>query len=288
MAFHESDEWLGDKIAELQTLEGFEAFGSWQGFRGSVAFALGKFIAMPVGIVGGGLLEFWRTELVLWLHDSTIIEEQLEAYISSIQSGRGVVVVSHGFGNTFTAKMFDKLGEEGEGNNIGWMQNYFHEIAVAPSESTVANNIYSVAFDNDLIWYEYPIQNYMAHYRILTNPNRRDVFVKVDDEYGEIYSDNGEYGEIALDLKSAQYHKFAYYLGYPVYEEALIDESNTTTEVKLRQTNLAKDSIQSSIHYEIIKHQERESQWQYDTNSSNSKVFLKHRVTIQHPRKIGR
>ncbi|MBN2825404.1 MAG: hypothetical protein JXQ76_08780 [Campylobacterales bacterium] len=64
------------------------------------------------------------------IHDKTL-NKQIKAYKESIKAGRGVVVVAHSQGNLFTAEAYKALGGVGEGDNTGWMQNYFEAVGIA-------------------------------------------------------------------------------------------------------------------------------------------------------------
>ncbi len=193
------------------------------------------------------------------IHDSTL-NEQMEKYQESIKLGHGVVVVAHSQGNLFTLEAFNKLDE--------WMKPYFHMISVATPAERVANGGKGVTFYNDIIALIPGAMN-----NNIANPNKYDYIDVARNALGGIIK-----RELLTDqVTSIQYHDFKYYMGYPIYEKALVEGSTTITRTELRQTNIAKNIILQWMYDEIVAHDTRESQWIYDTNSSNNRVFLKHK-----------
>jgi len=189
------------------------------------------------------------------LHDTTL-NEQIQKYKDSILSGHGVVVVAHSQGNLFAIEAYRKLDT--------WMKQYFHMIAVATPADRIVNGGNGVTFDNDII-----LSVPLAMDNSIYNPNRYDYLEHTYNAVNEIIDT-----QLHIDAKtSVQYHSFSYYLGYPIHEFALAEGSDTQTLFEKRQTNVAKNLIEQWIIDEIEAHETRESQWMYDTNSSDSKVF---------------
>jgi len=191
------------------------------------------------------------------IRDGTL-SKQLEKYRWSIEQGHGVVTVAHSQGNLFTAEAFLKLKP--------WMEPYFHTIAVATPASKIPNNGKGVTFYNDIInLVPYSMNNN------INNPNKYDYYP---------VNAVGETLPLLTDQKSAQYHEFDYYLGYPVYEEALIVGSSDKTTIEQRQTNEAKDIILQWMYDEIIDHHTRDSQWKL--NEESNEGTKDYRVTLVH------
>ncbi len=169
-----------------------------------------------------------------------------------------MVTVAHFQGNLFTAEAFLKLKP--------WMEPYFHTIAVATPASKIPNNGKGVTFYNDIInLVPYSMNNN------INNPNKYDYYP---------VNAVGETLPLLTDQKSAQYHEFDYYLGYPVYEEALIVGSSDKTTIEQRQTNEAKDIILQWMYDEIIAHHTRDSQWKL--NEKSNEGTKDYRVTLVH------
>lgn len=177
------------------------------------------------------------------VHDETL-HEQITKYEDSIKAGHGVVVVAHSQGNLFTHQAYNSLD--------GWMQTYFHTIAVATPDSSIINSGHGVTFYNDMI-------TLIGMNNNISNPNKHDYIDVTRNALGEIINQ-----ELLTDQLSIQYHGFEYYLGYPVYEEALREGSTTITNRELRQTDNAKTLILGWIYDEILDHiniNRRPSQW---------------------------
>ncbi len=173
------------------------------------------------------------------------MHEQITKYEDSIKAGHGVVVVAHSQGNLFTHQAYDSLD--------GWMQTYFHTIAVATPDSSIINSGHGVTFYNDMI-------TLIGMNNNISNPNKHDYIDVTRNALGEIINQ-----ELLTDQLSIQYHGFEYYLGYPVYEEALREGSTTITNRELRQTDNAKTLILGWIYDEILDHiniNRRPSQWE--------------------------
>ncbi len=284
VAYHVAEEFLSQMVAGLQGAEGFEAFVQWSGFKALIGnvvkayinagffdsqlsfvkgFALTNLIGYGVELVGDSIITF--------IHMPIYVDQVIE-FTSSIIDGRGVIVLSHGFGNVFTNKVYDELKQTGSGDSVGWMLEYFHGIGTGTLKRNDVNTQPELVFDNDSIMNEsltslLGLEDYSPFFNVhkLINPNRHDMLLS--NAVGEFLP--------YRDCVSIKYHKFEYYLGYPVNETTFVDENKL--ESKPRQTNIAKDLIQQYLHDEIMAHQSRESQWIYDTNSSDSKVFLKHK-----------
>jgi hypothetical protein len=195
-------------------------------------------------------------------HDGTL-NEQMYKYQESIKAGHGVVVVSHSQGNLFTVEAFNKLD--------AWMKPYFHMISVATPANQVANGGHGVTFYNDMINLVPGAMN-----NNISNPNKHDYIEVTRNAVGEIIDT-----ELFTDQKSAQYHGFEYYMGYPTYEDALMDGSSTTTRREKRQTDVAKELIFGWMYDEIIAHDSRDSQWitdqEFNKNTKDYYIKVKHK-----------
>lgn len=199
----------------------------------------------------------------LMINNGTI-QRQIESYNRSIEVGHGVIVVAHSTGNFLTEEVFNQFKEKGE----EWKQDYFHTIAVASTQSSIINGGNGVTFDNDIVYLEDALQ---ANKNVkISNPNRHD--------WG--YKNSLNEHVIHEDFKSSEYHKFEYYMGYPVMETTRITENFNTVESKIRQTNVAKDMISLWLKDEIMGHKDRDSQWVIDEETNkNSKDY---RITVKH------
>jgi|GEM_PF-904833 len=223
-----------------------------------------------------------QLEASMELEIKQINEKQINAYKKSIRQGHGVVAVGHGQGNLFITEAFNKLGEVGEGEHKGWMQKYFHTIALGTPAQKIINGGRGFTFDNDYMLY-FPFSNKSV---VQENPNRHSTLTPVE----------GEIDEVRFDRKSLKYHEFEYYLGDSVVEEdfinftdkstkefynylksldslyPLIASNQLVTERKERQTTKARVLIEEWLRQEIMLQDIRDSQWLIDTNRSVDKV----------------
>jgi len=193
-----------------------------------------------------------------------ILKKQIDSYNKSIEMGHGVVIVAHSTGNLFTEEVFNQFKEKGE----EWKQDYFHTIAVASTQSDIINGGHGVTFDNDIVYLEGASQ---ANENVkISNPNRHDWGYK------------NALNEYVLheDFWSSEYHKFEYYMGYPVMETTRITENFNTVESKVRKTNVAKDMISLWLKDEIMAHEDRDSQWV--TDEETNKDSKDYRITVKH------
>ena len=253
VAYHLSEGLISDYLVKAK--ENPVAGVAWTVFRiGILAYVKSKptkFIAAQVDAA------------MLMIHNNTL-KKQIDSYNKSIESGHGIVVVAHSTGNLFTEEVFREFDEKGE----GWKQKYFHTIAVASTQGSIINGGHGVTFDNDIVYLEEVLQ---ANEDVkISNPNRHD--------WG--YKNAVNEHILNPDFWSSEYHKFEYYLGYPVMETTRITEEFNTVESKPRQTNIAKDLIIQWLYDEIVAHSDRESQWEKDTDfNKNTKDY---RISVKH------
>jgi len=303
VAYHISESMIQQGLTELQNLQGEIAGGAFFGLK----MIIGKIFNFTFE---GGLLIIGPTiDSIIADVYSTAIDGQIEYYNERMDLGHGIVVLAHGTGNFLTQRAFDSWDNDEE----KWKQNYLHVVSVGSSLLKTINDGKGILFDNDLFLNEYIFLNlyhvnnidiYLQEYLDINLTDNQDigeivtfwnkyldinlteslklvdhVVVKNPNRRDKIFQNATGENTVFEDIKSINYHKFEYYIGFPVNESSFVNQYKNSTETIPRQTDVAKKLIQQWVYEEIIAHGTRESHWMYDSNGSDYKVNLKHKFT---------
>ncbi|MBL0722004.1 MAG: DUF1566 domain-containing protein, partial [Sulfurovum sp.] len=219
------------------------------------------------------------------VHSADLFKQVLE-YRTSIVMGRRVLVVAHSQGNLFTYDAYQALEDESKN---GWMQEYFKVVSIAsPQMTRIKDDTPLVSWDNDVVarlgiynsevvyspirkiyWEDlYPDNTSVTDIKPTSN------YIK-DDQIGSIYKDKWVALESLIGVND-KVHAFTFYMGLPLKDKNNINIINPIDGNFLQSDN-ARIAILNDIKYQLDKLEALPSQWIYDTNSSDKKVFLKHR-----------
>ena len=152
------------------------------------------------------------------------VKTQFAAYVNSIKSGHGVIVVSHSQGNLFTNIVYDKFKNHWLpwDEDTKWMRTYFRAIGIAtPANDILGKQSPYMTFDNDIIGI---IPNSLKSN--VTNPKRYYFKNALEEKVDNIFS--------------LEAHSFL---------------------TSYMATDITKDAILGFIEQEVKEHKEKSSQW---------------------------
>jgi len=235
------------------------------------------------------LIDEGSTALTQTQHDIDL-NKQIEAYKESIRFGHKVLTVNYSQGNLFAYEGYNALDS--------WMQPYFEAVSIAsPMFNSITPNTERISWENDavaFISFNYdliPNSVTRIYWEALFDRDENTTLTsKPSGSYiykSQLYdlypqdanSDDQQYKpqESLFSHFTINSHCVLYYLGGYFRDIMTGDEIYNPYTKRLMYDSTAKDKILNAIQTQLERLNQLDSQWIYDTNSTNHTVRLKHK-----------
>jgi len=235
------------------------------------------------------LIDDTSTALTQTQHDIDL-NKQIEAYKESIRFGHKVLTINYSQGNLFAYEGYNALDS--------WMQPYFEAVSIAsPMFNSITPNTERISWENDAVafvsslTYDVIPNNVIRIYwealdgdENTTLPEKPSGSYIYKSQLDDLYPQNANSDEQQYKPQESLFSHFTinshcvfYYLGGYFRDIMTGKEIYNPYTGALMYDKTAKDKILNAIKTQLERLNQLDSQWKYDTNSTNHTIRLKHK-----------